>query len=116
MDPFKELFRPGKINSLEIENRIVMAAIGNKLADEEGYVTDQAIDYYLEPARGGVGLIIVKPVWSRRTSWPRSARAPRWAASYEPFPSLFARLTMIKAGQRKPPAGRKGSSGLSVHV
>jgi 2,4-dienoyl-CoA reductase-like NADH-dependent reductase (Old Yellow Enzyme family) len=35
MEPFKELFRPGRINGMEIKNRIVMAAIGNKLADEE---------------------------------------------------------------------------------
>ena len=37
-----------------------MAAIGNKLADDEGCVTDRAIDYYVERAKGGVGLIIVK--------------------------------------------------------
>lgn len=60
MNAFSELFRPGRINRLKIDNRIVMAAIGSKLADEEGYVTDRAIDYYVERAKGGVGLIIVK--------------------------------------------------------
>lgn len=60
MAPFPELFRPGRINGLEIKNRIVMAAIGNRLADEEGYVTQRAIDYYVARAEGGVGLIIVK--------------------------------------------------------
>ncbi len=60
MDAFTELFRPGRINDLEMKNRIVMAAVGSSLADDEGHVTDRAIDYYVERARGGVGLIIVK--------------------------------------------------------
>ena len=60
MDTFTELFRPGRINRLEMKNRIVMAAVGSSLADDEGFVTDRAIDYYVERARGGVGLIIVK--------------------------------------------------------
>ncbi len=60
MDAFTELFRPGRINQLEIKNRIVMAAVGSSLADDEGHVTDRAIDYYVERAKGGVGLIIVK--------------------------------------------------------
>jgi 2,4-dienoyl-CoA reductase-like NADH-dependent reductase (Old Yellow Enzyme family) len=60
MDRFTELFRLGRINRLEIKNRMVMAAVGSSLADDEGYVTDRAIDYYVERAKGGVGLIIVK--------------------------------------------------------
>ncbi len=60
MDAFTELFRPGRINLLEMKNRVVMAAVGSSLADDDGYVTDRAIDYYVERAKGGVGLIIVK--------------------------------------------------------
>ncbi|MHB9098214.1 MAG: oxidoreductase [Syntrophales bacterium] len=60
MDTFTELFRPGRINLLEMKNRIVMAAVGSSLADDEGFATDRAIDYYVERAKGGVGLIIVK--------------------------------------------------------
>ncbi len=37
-----------------------MAATGTSLADDEGYVTDRAIDYYVERAKGGVGLVVVK--------------------------------------------------------
>lgn len=55
-----QLFRPGRINRMELKNRIIMAATGNALADDEGFVTDRAIDYYVERAKGGVGLIIVK--------------------------------------------------------
>ncbi len=35
-----------------------MPAIGTFLSDEEGYVTDAIIDYFVERAKGGVGLII----------------------------------------------------------
>jgi 2,4-dienoyl-CoA reductase-like NADH-dependent reductase (Old Yellow Enzyme family) len=60
MGTFTELFRPGRINQLEIKNRIVMAAVDSSLADAEGFVIDRAIDYYAERAKGGVGLIIIK--------------------------------------------------------
>ncbi len=60
MDAFRELFRPGRINRLELKNRFIMAAAGNAMADDEGFVTDRAIDYCVERAKGGVGLVIVK--------------------------------------------------------
>ncbi|MBA4422000.1 MAG: hypothetical protein C0390_02720 [Syntrophus sp. (in: bacteria)] len=94
MEPFRALFRPGRINSLQIANRIVMAAIGNKLADEGGYVTDQAIDYYVERARGGVGLIIVK-----LSSVMANARGSKnHMAAYDDkfIPRLHALATAVK--------------------
>ena len=60
MGGLTELFRPGRINRMELKNRFVMAPTGNALADDQGYVTDQGIGYYEERARGGVGLIIAK--------------------------------------------------------
>jgi len=60
MDVFRELFQPGRINCLELKNRFIMAAAGNAMADDEGFVTDRAIDYCVERAKGGVGLVIVK--------------------------------------------------------
>jgi 2,4-dienoyl-CoA reductase-like NADH-dependent reductase (Old Yellow Enzyme family)/thioredoxin reductase len=58
MRQLTELFRPGKIGSMEVKNRIIQAAMGNALAIPEGYVTDDMIGYYLARVRGGVGLII----------------------------------------------------------
>ena len=58
MRQLTELFRPGNIGSMEVKNRIVLAAMGNALAIPEGYVTDDMIDYYLSRVRGGVGFII----------------------------------------------------------
>jgi len=58
MRQFTQLFRPGKIGSMEVKNRIILAAMGNALAIPEGYVTKDMIEYYLARVRGGVGLII----------------------------------------------------------
>jgi 2,4-dienoyl-CoA reductase-like NADH-dependent reductase (Old Yellow Enzyme family)/thioredoxin reductase len=54
------LFEPIKINRLEMKNRIVMLPMGNKLHSSIGEVTQKLIDYYVERAKGGTGLIIVQ--------------------------------------------------------
>ena len=55
---FPNLFSPIKINSMELENRIVMTAMHLGYTPE-GDVTDRLKDFYSLRARGGVGLIIV---------------------------------------------------------
>ena len=54
-----KLFEPGRIGTLEIRNRLVMApmAIGG-MVEPDGRFSEQAIAYYRERAKGGVGLII----------------------------------------------------------
>ena len=52
------LFSPINIQSMELKNRIVMAAMHLGYTPE-GVVTDRLLDFYVERARGGVGLIIV---------------------------------------------------------
>ena len=54
------LLTPARIGSLDVPNRIVMPPMTTRTADEEGYVTDDTIAYYLARARGGVGLITVE--------------------------------------------------------
>jgi dimethylglycine catabolism A len=54
------LLTAAQIGSLEVPNRIVMPAMTTRTADEEGYVTDDTIAYYLARAQGGVGLITVE--------------------------------------------------------
>src|SRR5438445_9061453 len=54
------LLTAARIGSLEVPNRIVMPAMTTRTADEEGYVTDDTIAYYLARAQGGVGLITVE--------------------------------------------------------
>ncbi len=51
------LFSPMKIGKLEIKNRIVMTAAEFSLGQTNGQPTQKMIDYYVERAKGGVGLI-----------------------------------------------------------
>ncbi len=56
---YKELFTPVKIGSVEIKNRFAMAPMGPLgLSDSEGGWNQRGIDYYVERAKGGTGLII----------------------------------------------------------
>lgn len=57
---FQNLFKPGRIGSMSLNNRLVMPPMGTNLGTEDGFVTQRSIDYYGERAKGGVGLIIVE--------------------------------------------------------
>ena len=56
---FPNLLSPGKIGSLELKNRVVMGPTETLYASSDGEITDKIIDYYVERARGGCGLITV---------------------------------------------------------
>ena len=59
MISFPKLFEPVRIGRLEIKNRIAMAPMGIiGLTTPDGSPDQRAIDYYIERARGHVGLII----------------------------------------------------------
>ena len=56
---FEKLFKPIKINKLEIKNRIAMAPMyAAGLTEPGGTYSQRAIDYFEERAKGGTGLII----------------------------------------------------------
>ena len=57
---FPRLFSPARFGALELPNRIVFAATSSELADREGFVTDDMVEYYAERARGGAGLLVVE--------------------------------------------------------
>jgi 2,4-dienoyl-CoA reductase-like NADH-dependent reductase (Old Yellow Enzyme family) len=52
------LFTPGKIGTLEINNRMVRSATAERLAQEDGAATPRLATMWAALARGGVGLII----------------------------------------------------------
>ena len=54
------LASPASIGSLELKNRMIMAAMGSNFASEDGYTTEKLTAYYEERARGGIGLIILE--------------------------------------------------------
>jgi len=58
--PLTKLFEPGRIGTLEVKNRIVMAPMGTRSFDAEGFIQDITADYYVERVKGGVGLIIAQ--------------------------------------------------------
>lgn len=57
---FPRLFEPGRIGTIELKNRIIMAAVATNFASEAGGVTQRMVDFYTERAKGGAGLIIVE--------------------------------------------------------
>jgi len=59
------IFQPVKISNppdgeagLELKNRLVRSATGERMVDKEGRVTDELVKLYEQLARGGVGTII----------------------------------------------------------
>jgi 2,4-dienoyl-CoA reductase-like NADH-dependent reductase (Old Yellow Enzyme family)/thioredoxin reductase len=62
MTAFTHLFAPGKIGNLEIKNRILQAPMGTFSYNAEGIPSEETIHYFVERAKGGVGLIICHSV------------------------------------------------------
>lgn len=54
----ENLFSPCRIGTIKIKNRVSMPPMQTNYADHKGFITDRQIDYYVERAKGGVGLII----------------------------------------------------------
>ncbi|ODS31573.1 MAG: 2,4-dieonyl-CoA reductase, FMN-linked [Candidatus Scalindua rubra] len=53
-----KLFEPVKIGNLKIKNRLAMSAMDLGFTSD-GFINERFIDFYIERARGGVGLIVV---------------------------------------------------------
>ncbi len=60
------LFSPVTIGSLELQNRLVRAACGERRADRDGFITHEMLAYIDELARGGCGLVILGHGYIRR--------------------------------------------------
>jgi dimethylglycine catabolism A len=54
------LLTTARIGPVEIKNRIVLPPMTTRLADEEGFVTDESVAYYMARVRGGTGLVTVE--------------------------------------------------------
>ncbi|HME55103.1 MAG TPA: NADH:flavin oxidoreductase [Candidatus Lokiarchaeia archaeon] len=51
------LFSPNTIGNIEVKNRIIRSATYDRMATEDGRVTDHLLQFYTDLASGGVGLI-----------------------------------------------------------
>ena len=60
MTEFPHLFNPITIGPMTAKNRLLMPAMSiNFGVDEQGFVTEQLIDYFVARARGGAGMLLV---------------------------------------------------------
>ncbi|RYF31871.1 MAG: FAD-dependent oxidoreductase [Comamonadaceae bacterium] len=71
---FPHLFSPFQLGSITLPNRLVMAPHGVVFAGGYGSSTDRVVDYHIERAKGGVGLIVMSNFlmpasWRAMASW-----------------------------------------------
>lgn len=59
MTKFPQLLAPGRIGSLQLRNRIIMAPMGSNFAEADGHCGERIQAYYEARARGGAGLLIM---------------------------------------------------------
>lgn len=62
MAAYRNLLAPGRINRLELRNRIFMTPMGSNLAEEDGYCGPRLAAYYAARARGGAALVTMGSV------------------------------------------------------
>ncbi len=59
MRKLRKLFEPIRIADITVKNRIAMSPMGLGRASQDGFITDNMVDFYVERAKGRVGLIFV---------------------------------------------------------
>ncbi|MGZ4727599.1 MAG: oxidoreductase [Acidimicrobiales bacterium] len=96
MTDFPTLLSPGSIGPMRLRNRIVMAPMGDRLANDDGTISDRQAAYLEARARGGAGLLLIGSV---AVSYPRGAYAPcQTAISDDRFvPGLSALAERVHA-------------------
>src|SRR5262245_50368781 len=67
VSPFEHLLSPGRIGTLELRNRILMALMGEELAELDGTVGDRQLAYVEARAAGGAALVSLGSV---AIAWP----------------------------------------------
>ena len=71
--PYSTLTTPARMGSLQLRNRMVLAAMGSNFADTDGSCSEQLLAYYEARARGGAGLLILE---TSAACWPNGATMP----------------------------------------
>ncbi len=116
---FTELFKPIKLGTLEIKNRIGGACTTTGGADINGYITENALAIYAARAAGGTGFVCIECTFAsdfgaETTSFgnPRISNRSYWAGLSELAETInaFGAKAFV---QITPGFGRQGSSKLS---
>ena len=58
--PYSQVYQSFSLGPMTLKNRVVMPPMATNTADDDGFITQRALDYYEVRARGGAGLIIVE--------------------------------------------------------
>lgn len=58
----RHLLSPGRINGMELRNRIFFSPMGSNLAEEDGSIGERLHRYYVERAKGGAALVTMGSV------------------------------------------------------
>jgi 2,4-dienoyl-CoA reductase-like NADH-dependent reductase (Old Yellow Enzyme family) len=69
---YPHLLSPGRIGTMELRNRIVSCPMGDRLANDDGTVSDAHLEYFAARARGGAALIMLGSV---AVTYPEGAYA-----------------------------------------
>ncbi len=87
--PLPHLLAPGRIGPMAVRNRIVLTPMGDRLAHDDGSVSERQTAYLEARARGGAGLLVVG---SASVTYPAGSYAPcQTALSHDRYlPGLSA--------------------------
>jgi 2,4-dienoyl-CoA reductase-like NADH-dependent reductase (Old Yellow Enzyme family) len=66
---YTNLFKPIKIGSVEIKNRVVLGPMAMNDGFPPGYPSEQTKAFYAARAKGGVGLLILGGTYSTKLGW-----------------------------------------------
>jgi anthraniloyl-CoA monooxygenase len=106
-------FTPFKLRNLELQNRIVMAPMGQYVA-ENGLVSDWHFQYYTSRAVGGLGLILTEMTAISETGRITEGCAGIYndlqIAAWKRITSFVHQFTPTKIGIQLGHSGRKGGS------
>ncbi|MFD3257927.1 FAD-dependent oxidoreductase [Paenibacillus lentus] len=90
---YAHLFSSGKIGSMELKNRVIFPAMGTKMNEPGGFVSQQLIDYHVARAKGGCGMNTVEVT----TVHPTAATSDSPAIYGDQFiPGMTALATAIR--------------------
>ena len=91
---FTHLLASGRIGTLELRNRIIMAPMGDCLSNTDGTVSDNQAAYFEARARGGAGMLLVGSV---SVSYPYGAFDERQTAASDDryLPGLIDLTTRV---------------------
>ena len=99
MSRFQHLFQPLPIRNTQFRNRVAMAPMNHNFADREGRVTDQAVDYYAERAKGGAALIITSAAVVDQRAKKRPGELSVYADEFIPGLRILARAVQAEGAK-----------------